>query len=331
MVSYRPLVRLAGAAVLHPKYPLAWCGDDEALFGTSESTTGSSGSEDFFRVTPIINAIVSNKEMDSVGDNSIKTGNEEADAGAGVKEDAFVPSRHRAALLEMLAGDEAIIASMLLGTILENDSLDNAALEKLGVLPSPQDDAQISPFEEALANFLANKTEERLDTEPMQMTTSPRNYERSNSGAEGGKKPNETLSVAVEFVSSLGLMLMERIIYHTWTEGGECLDAVPFDHYYKSSKFIQSLNSSLIYFASYTKQLTEDDSMEEFFKAEFERRYVATDANNHRPYEKNSVKMACCVQHYFPSNFIDDANVLLRPLDHLRKVQMIRLPSVQFV
>jgi hypothetical protein len=126
--------------------------------------------------------------------------------------------------------------------------------------------------------------------------------------------------VAVEFVSSLGLMLMERIIFHTWTEGGECLDVVPFDHYYKSSKFLQALTSSLIYFASFTKRLAEDDySLEEYFQAEFNRRYVATEANNgsfhsggSRPYHENNIKMACCIQNYHPSNFIDDANVLLQ-------------------
>jgi len=316
MVSYRPLIRLVGAAVLHPKYPIAWCGDDNNLFG-------SSGSKDFFQVTPIINAIVSNKERDSEGgDNAAASGGgEEADAGAGVKDDAFVPSLHRASLLEMLSGDETIIASMLLGTILENDALDDNALEKLGVLPSPNDDEQVSPFEDALAKFLTTNTEEDPEGEPRQLTTSPRNYKRSTSGAEaeGKRKTNETLSVAVEFVSSLGLMLMERIIFHTWTEGGECLEVVPFDHYYKSSKFVQALTSSLAYFASFAKRLAEDDSLEEYFQAEFNLRYVSTEANNdiiqsggNRPYHENNIKLACCIQNYHPSNFIDDANVLLQ-------------------
>ncbi|KAL7491112.1 hypothetical protein ACHAWT_000563 [Skeletonema menzelii] len=322
MVSYRPLIRLAGAAVLHPKYPIAWCADDgNNLFGSSDRSSGRS--KDFFHVTPIINAIVSNKERDlEGGDNAAATGGgEEADAGAGVKDDAFVPSRHRASLLEMLSGDETIIASMLLGVILENDALDDNALEKLGVLPSPADDVQVSPFEEALAKFLTMNTEENPDAEPRQLTTSPRNYKRSTSDfeAEGNRKTNETLSVAVEFVSSLGLMLMERIIFHTWTEGGECLDAVPFDHYYKSSKFVQALTSSLTYFASFAKRLSEDDSLEEYFQAEFNRRYVSTEANDDRihsggsrPHYENNIKMACCLQNYHPSNFIDDANVLLQ-------------------
>eukprot|EP00984_Skeletonema_dohrnii_P004038 scaffold1382_cov91-Skeletonema_dohrnii-CCMP3373.AAC.1 len=311
MVSYRPLIRLVGAAVLHPKYPIAWCGDDNNLFG-------SSGSKDFFQVTPIINAIVSNKERDSEGgDNAAATGGgEEADAGAGVKDDAFVPSLHRASLLEMLSGDETIIASMLLGTILENDALDDNALEKLGVLPSPNDDEQVSPFEDALAKFLTTNTEEDPEAEPRQLTTSPRNYKRSTSGAEaeGNRKTNETLSVAVEFVSSLGLMLMERIIFHTWTEGGECLEVVPFDHYYKSSKFVQALTSSLAYFASFSKRLAEDDSLEDYFQAEFNRRYVSTEVQSvgNRPYHENNIKLACCIQNYHPSNFIDDANVLLQ-------------------
>ena len=311
MVSYRPLIRLVGAAVLHPKYPIAWCGDDNNLFG-------SSGSKDFFQVTPIINAIVSNKERDSEGgDNAAATGGgEEADAGAGVKDDAFVPSLHRASLLEMLSGDETIIASMLIGTILENDALDDNALEKLGVLPSPNDDEQVSPFEDALAKFLTTNTEEDPEAEPRQLTTSPRNYKRSTSGAEaeGNRKTNETLSVAVEFVSSLGLMLMERIIFHTWTEAGECLEVVPFDHYYKSSKFVQALTSSLAYFASFAKRLAEDDSLEEYFQAEFNRRYVSTEVQSggNRPYHENNIKLACCIQKYHPSNFIDDANVLLQ-------------------
>jgi hypothetical protein len=321
MVSYRPLIRLAGAAVLHPKYPVAWCADDGNLFGSSDHASGRS--KDFFQVTPIINAIVSSKKRDSEGgDNAASTGGgEEADAGAGVKDDAFVPSRHRASLLEMLSGDETIIASMLLGVILENDALDDNALEKLGVLPSPDDDVQVSPFEEALAKFLTTNTEEDPDAEPRQFTTSPRNYKRSTSDfeAEGKRKTNETLSVAVEFVSSLGLMLMERIIFHTWTEGGECLDVVPFDHYYKSSKFVQAMASSLTYFASFAKRLSEDDSLEEYFQAEFNRRYVSTEANDDRShsggsrsYYENNVKMACCIQNYHPSNFIDDANVLLQ-------------------
>jgi len=319
MVSYRPLIRLVGAALLHPKYPLAWCGDDDNLFGSF-----ADGGNDFFQVTPLINAIVSNEERDSDGGDKAATtgGGEEADAGAGVKDDAFVPSPHRASLLEMLAGDEAIIASMLLGTILENDELDDKALDKLGVLPSPNDDAQVSPFEEALAKFLSSNTEENPDAKDRRLTTSPRNYKRSASGAEAGgnQRTNETLSVAVEFVSSLGLMLMERIIFHTWTEGGECLDVVPFDHYYKSSKFLQALNSSLMYFASFTKRLAGDDySLEEYFHAEFNRRYVPTEANNDsfhsgrsRTYYENNIKMASCIQNYRPSNFIDDANVLLQ-------------------
>ena len=110
---------------------------------------------------------------------------------------------------------------------------------------------------------------------------------------------------------------MERTIFHTWTEGVECLDVVPFDHYYKSSKFVQALTSSLTCFASFAMRLTEDDSLEEYFKAEFNSRYVSTEANNDSihlggNYESNAKKMACCIQDYHPSNFIDDANVLLQ-------------------
>jgi len=109
-------------------------------------------------------------------------------------------------------------------------------------------------------------------------------------------------------------MLMERIIFHTWTEGGECLEVVPFDHYYKSSKFVQALTSSLAYFASFAKRLAEDDSLEDYFQAEFNRRYVSTEVQSvgNRPYHENNIKLACCIQNYHPSNFIDDANVLLQ-------------------
>lgn len=103
----------------------------------------------------------------------------------------YAPNQHRAALLGMLAGggdvyspDETILSTMLVATILENDAIDDRALELFGVLPSTliQTTCSLSPFETAIAQHLS----------------------RHCSSVD----PNVHVSKTIECLSSLGMMLL---------------------------------------------------------------------------------------------------------------------------
>lgn len=211
----------------------------------------------------------------------------------------YAPNQHRAALLDMLSGDdvhtytsdETILASMLLATILENDAIDDRALELFAVLPSPRDSIQLSPFETSIALCLS------------------RDWSTVDS--------NSHVSKSIECASSLGMMLLERTIFHTWTEGGRCMDAVPFDHYYKSSKFVQALGMSLSYFASQAQSYLPDaHATRELFSDLIRKRYSSVDGPDSPRSNDESVKMMCSLQNYYPSNFIDNAGALTGDFVH---------------
>ena len=291
MVEYKPLVRLVGAAVLYPRYPHRWCAARDADISKDDS---------FFSVTLAINAMIGEKVISGKG-------GEEADAGAGGDEvrecqqpmekssgrinDRLIPSRHRAALLDMLAGhvnyssDETILGSMLLSAILENHAIDDLALEVFGVLPSPTENNEgDSPFETAIATYLSNDW----------------NMVDSNLNS---------LMSTVECLSTLGFMLLERLVFHTWTEAGQCMEVVPFDHCFKSSVFIQALASSLIYFSSQALNHLQDASaIRDIVSGLVRRRYLSSADINASPVGTNM--LVCSLQSYYPSNYIDNSSVL---------------------
>jgi hypothetical protein len=299
MVEYKPFVRLVGAVVLYPKYPLRWCR------GTRDGIDFSKD-DGFFAVTLAINSIIGEKLKSNSG--------EEADAGAGVDFSytvqevipesevhahhdqlaALIPSRHRAALLDMLAGrpayspDETILASMLFAAILENDAIDDLALEIFGVLPSPTiNNEGDSPFETSIATHL------------------------SKVGPVVEANSHIAWANTVKCLSSLGFMFLERLIFHTWTEGGQCIDVVPFEHFYNSSTFIQALGKSLTSFALQAQSHLHDaSSIRDIFSVCIRRRYSSSrDANDCLP-STDSEKLICSLQNYYPSNLIDNASVL---------------------
>ena len=297
MVEYKPLVRLVGAAVLYPKYPHRWCAARDADISKDNG---------FFSVTLAINALIGEKVISGKG------GGEEADAGAGGDEvrecqqpievssghsnDRLIPNRHRAALLDMLAGhanyssDETILASMLLSAVLENDAIDDLALEVFGVLPSPTENIEgDSPFETSIATYLSNDW----------------NMVDSNL---------KSLMSTVECVSTLGFMLLERLVFHTWTEAGQCMEVVPFDHCFKSSVFIQALASSLRYFSSQALNHLQDASaIRDIVSSLVRRRYLSSTDINVSPIAMNMYdhgNLVCSLQSYYPSNYIDNSSVL---------------------
>jgi hypothetical protein len=294
MVEYKPLVRLVGAAVLYPRYPHRWCAARDADIFKDDS---------FFSVTLAINAMIGEKVISGKG--------EEADAGAGGDEvrdcqqpmekssghinDRLIHSRHRAALLDMLAGhvnyssDEMILASMLLSAVLENDAIDDLALEVFGVLPSPTENNEgDSPFETAIATYLSNW-----------------NMVDSNL---------KSLMSTVECISTLGFMLLERLVFHTWTEAGQCMEVVPFDHCFKSSVFIQALASSLRYFSSQALDHLQDASaIRDIVAGLVRRRYLSSADIIVSPVATNMYdhgNLVCSLQSFYPSNYIDNSSVL---------------------
>ncbi|KAL7538726.1 hypothetical protein ACHAXR_008760 [Thalassiosira sp. AJA248-18] len=228
------------------------------------------------------------------------------------------PNRHRTALLEMLAGnsylpEETMLASMLLSTVLENDAIDDqgrdieknmmivflriglttfvysilVALEMFGVLLG-EGDIQLSPFETSIAQYISQDWS---------------NVEHSYA----------LLYATFESVSSLGLMLLERIIYHTWTESGQCFDVVPFDHYYKSSTLVQALGTSLSYFSSQAQSCLPDaNTIREICSGLISQRFSSSDVDPESPrsHEEELFKLTCSLQSLYPSNFIDNASVL---------------------
>lgn len=347
MVEYKPLIRLVGMVVLYPKYLRRWSGS-ESGHGSSDGIDFSRD-DGSFAVTLAINAMISKKTkssrgeeadagggggsnatpdvartaQESIGENEIHETGASSHGGSnemdyrsletnsrgmrdyhqpvvdlGHSSDELIPNRHRAALLDMLAGhpayssDETILASMLIATILENDAIDDLALEVFSVLPSPTiNNEGDSPFETSIATYLS-KDFPVIDSNSHFSSTSS----------------------AVECVSTLGFMLLERLIFHTWTEAGQCIDIVPFDHFYKSSTFIQALGRSLTCFASQAQSHLHDaSSIREIFSACIRRRYSSSkDVNGCPPSTNNDdpEKMVCSIQSYYPSNFIDDASVL---------------------
>ena len=173
---------------------------------------------------------------------------------------------------------------MLLATILENDAIDDRALELFAVLPSPRDFIQLSPFETSIAKYLSR---------------------------DWSAVKSESHVKAIECLSSLGMMLLERTIFHTWTEGGRCIDVVPFDHYYKPSKFVQAMGNSLSYFASQAQtHLHDAHATREIFSELIRQRYSNTEILGSPRSDDESVRMICSLQSYYPSNFIDNARVL---------------------
>ena len=338
MVEYKPFVRLVGAVVLYPKYPHRWCGSESGK-GKSD---GIDFSEDdgFFAATLAVNAIIGEKSksgrgeeadagagggpiaapdvacaaQESIGENKVLENGASSSGGSNESNDRIrnhhrsvldsghcsnqpIPNRHRAALLDMLAGhpayssDETILASMLLATILENDAIDDLALEVFGVLPSPTiNNEGDSPFETSITTYLS-KGWFMIDSTSHSSSTS-----------------------TVECVSTLGFMLLERLIFHTWTEAGQCIDVVPFEHFYKSSTFVQALGRSLSSFASQAQSHLHDaSSIREIFSTCVRRRYSSSkDVNDCPPPTNNedSEKLVCSLQSYYPSNFIDNASVL---------------------
>lgn len=291
MVEYKPLVRLVGAAVLYPKYPHRWC---------AARDTDILKDNGFFSVTLAINDMIGEKIISGKG-------GEEADAGAGGDEvrecqqpmenspghsiDHLIPNRHRAALLNMLAGhvnyssDETILASMLLSAVLENDAIDDLALEVFGILPSPTENNEgDSPFETSIASYLSNDW----------------NMVDSNL---------KSLMSTVECVSTLGFMLLERLVFHTWTEAGQCMEVVPFDHCFKSSVFIQALARTLRYFCSQALNHLQDASaIRDIVSSLVRRRYLSSTDINVSPVATGI--LVCSLQSYYPSNYIDNYSVL---------------------
>lgn len=161
--------------------------------------------------------------------------------------------------------------------------VDQLALEVFGVLPG-EGDCQ-SPFEASIAQYLSKDF----------------NIHNLQSYA------------TLECVSTLGLMLLERIIYHAWTEGGRCIEAVPFTHYWNSSKFVKALGALLNKFASHTLTHLDDNevnSIREICSNLVRERYSRVDDVESPRSHEESAKMIFLLQRLYPSNFIDNAGVL---------------------
>lgn len=297
--------------MLHPMYPSRWCGID-SIDGANDARSFVGG-DSLFSVTTAINSMINENTAAS-------SRREEADAGAGCQPNAsgeepdtvdldplvtelsensdklsdnqLIPSRHRAAILDMIAGryssEETVLASMLLATVFENDAIDDVALEIFGVLPSPVNDDGCSPFESSIATYLVK------DWSTIESTS------------------YRPVGNAIECITTLGFMLLERLIFHTWTEGGQFVDVIPFHHYFKSSAYINALSSCLACFTSLAQTHLQDaSSIREIFSDLVRRRYASTlDANNNPCASKESTKFVCFLQSYFPSNFIDNVSVL---------------------
>ena len=282
MVEYSPLVRMVGAVLLNDMYPQQWCSSN-IDFGNGNGTGG------FFVVTSAINSMVKTSAEEST---SVPSADQEADAGAGGGNEKLIPNLHRAALLDMLAGDDAyssddtILASMLVATVLENDAIDDKALDLFGFLPSPTGiDEGDPPLEISIAKYLSQ------DWPQVDSDTS------------------SSLSSAIECVSTLGFMLLERLIYHTWTESGQVMDEVPFDHQYRNSKLIQALNKALAYFATQAQSYLDDESIYgiclDLIKQRFQHETLDSPRSN-----DGATKLTCSLQNYYPSNHINSASVL---------------------
>lgn len=282
MVEYSPLVRMVAAVLLNNKYPQQWCSSTNIDFGNDNGTGG------FFVVTSSINSMIKTGAEES---SSVPSADQEADAGAGGGDEKLIPNLHRAALFDMLAGDDAhssddtILASMLVATVLENDAIDDEALDLFGILPSPTGNAEgNSPLEISIAKYLSQ------DWPQVDSDTS------------------SSLSSAIECVSTLGFMLLERLIYHTWTESGQVMDEVPFDHQYRNSKLIQALNKALAYFATQAQSYLDDESIYGICSDLIKQRWRESPDSPRS--NDGGTKLTCSLQSYYPSNHINSASVL---------------------
>ena len=343
MIEYSPLVRMVGAVLLCHKYPQPWCELD------SNGPIDFAKAGGFFVVTPAINSLVSptsatkyeadagagvrassshdaesstpNGEQEgslsrtSSGGNSSELDHRAIETVAAEhhfhqlandveqsfstdgnnRYEQLTSNRHRTGLLNMIAGDDAyttdetLLASMLMATILENDAMDDAALEQFGVLPSPTvNDEGDSPFEISIAKYLSQDWPE-IDS----------------------SWHSTSLANAIECVSTLGMMLLERLVFHTWTEDGACVEVVPFQHEYNNSKFIQALGRALEYFATQA-QTHLDDSIRDICSDMIKQRYSVqmNDTPDSPRCNESDVKMVCSLQSRYPSNFIDNSSVL---------------------
>ena len=344
MIEYSPLVRMVGAVLLCHKYPQPWCELD------SDGSIDFAKAGGFFVVTPAINSLVNptsaaREEADAgagVRASSSQDAESSLEPGGGQKgplsrtssgensseldhraietvaakhnfhqlandvEQSFstnennrheqlASNRHRTGLLNMIAGDdiystdETLLASMLMATILENDAIDDAALEQFGVLPSPTvNDEGDSPFEISIAKYLSQDWPE-IDS----------------------RTHSTSLANAIECVSMLGMMLLERLVFHTWTEDGLCVEVVPLQHEYNNSKFIQALGRALSYFATQAQTHLDDTSIRDICSDMIKQRYsVQMNDTPDSPRCNESVKMVCSLQSRYPSNFIDNSSVL---------------------
>lgn len=213
MVEYVPLVRMVTAALLAEQYPAAWCfkrdyKSDNVILVTSvlqrivtknkrEEADAGAG-----RSSAHQNEHKQPQESSELDQRAPETVESELNLNklAGQVENSelqYVLNRHRCSLLEMLAGKsgiaDVILASMLLGVILENDAIDNAVLETLEVLPS----SEASPLENAISEFLITQIASKNNDLDAQYHTE--------------------LVTAVKYSSSLGIMLLEvRCSYYNF-------------------------------------------------------------------------------------------------------------------
>lgn len=216
------------------------------------------------------------------------------------KDIAHVPNRHRLSLLRMLSGDghtveETTLSSMLIATVLENEAIDDEALEMFGVFPSSANGETCSLFEVAIADYLSRDV--------------------SSHHLDPNAPSHSELATSLECISSLGLQYLERVIHHTWTEGGECLDEAPFNLYYHSSRFIKALCSSLTFFAKYAQQILQRDPVlfADFMEEEIRKRYSSNELESRYGHQKEEekTKLVCSLTNFSPSNLIDRSNLLI--------------------
>ena len=230
--------------------------------------------------------------------------NSSATTTVTVEEEKLISNPYRASLLNMLAGDSAledtVLASMLFATILENEAIDDDALEALGVFMD-----EGSPFEKSLAHYLQRD---------LATIHSSDIYAPSYA----------TLASAVECISSLGLMFLERIVFRRFAsskiEDLHDIDQDPFDQYCKSSEWIRALGGALSYFALYARRLSQSETVSDLF-AEFMESAIGQRYSNepersqqsvhHIDDEESNINLVCSLHKYFPSNFIDNSNMLI--------------------
>ena len=106
-------------------------------------------------------------------------------------------------------------------------------------------------------------------------------------------------------------ILQQRAVYHNWTHDGTCLDEAPFNHCYKSSRFIQALQSSLHYVSVYCLKLSQSEQTKHLFadqiEIEIRKRYIHTESETHQEGSPRNKVFSCCLSNYNPYNFIHDS------------------------